>query len=301
MLWLAGCGGAPEEPHGTPVVLEIDWVSTTGRTIVYAAASDAATTASVPGGAGEIDFIFDRRLDGTRIEDVVGATSVPKADPPITVTWDGMNGASDADGGADGSVDGGVAGDFSDLVYYSSTPVPGGPVGSSYVYLRPHTLGFPSATAVKFHLDLNGLTSAYGEPIKEPEYVTVMVAPMVVLPDDPSSSDALPTFAQSAPFSVRFSNRLAPAAALAPFAHARVDGVDLPVVLGIDGQDPTRLLLSAAPCLGGWPSGAVVNVTFDAGLPDAFGVPTSMALIGGSFMVAGTALDAGTADAACGD
>jgi len=85
---------------------------------------------------------------------------------------------------------------------------------------------------------------------------------------------------------------------LAPFTHARAGGVELPVVPSIDSSDPTRLYLTPAPCLGGWPAGAVVDVTFDAGLPDAFGVPTTMALIGGSFMVAGTAPDAGAADAA---
>jgi hypothetical protein len=290
-LGVAGCGGGPEEPHGSPVLLEIDWASASGRNLIYAAASDAATTAALPGGASEIDFIFDRRLDGTRIEDIVGNDTVPKANPPITVTWMNMD-------GADGGTDGGVAGGFSYQVFYSSTPMPGSPAGSSYVFLRPRLPGFPSSTAVTFNLVLSSLTSAYGDPLQDPGAVKVMVAPMVTLPET-TSADALPTFAPSASFPVRFSNRLPGMAAVMPFAHAWADGVELPVKVAPDGQDPTLLYVMPV-CQGGWPAGRTVQVTFDAGLPDAFGVPTTMALIGGSFTVAGTA-DAGAADGAVAD
>jgi hypothetical protein len=286
-LGLGGCSSDPQEPHGSPVLLEIDWVATTGRTIMYAAASDAATTAMLPGGAGEIDFVFDRRLDGARIEDVVGSSTMPKANPPITVTWPGMT---------DAGADGGVAGGFADQVFYSSTPLTGG--ASSYVYLRPLIPGFPSSTPVTFDLDPNGLTSAYGEPMIGPSTVTVMVGPMTTIPDA-STGDALPTYAPSFAFSVRFSNRLPAAADLLPFTHARADGTEVPVTLALDAQDPTRLYVTPAACLGGWPPGRTVEVTFDAGLPDAFGVPTTAGLWGGSFIVAGQAPDGGT-DAAAG-
>jgi hypothetical protein len=293
-LWLAGCSSDPQEPHGSPVLLEIDWVATTGRTIIYAAGSDAATSALLPGAAGEIDFVFDRRLDGTRIEDVVGDKTQPKAIPPITVTWTGMGDAADA------GTDAGVAGGFSYQVFYSSTPLASAPSAfSSYVYLRPRIPGFPSSTPVTFHLDPNGLTSAYGEPMIGPEdnKVTVMVGPMTTVLDDSSPADALPTYAPSFAFSVRFSNRLPAAADLLPFTHARADGTEVPVVLALDPQDPTRLFVAPAACLGGWPAGRTVEVTFDAGLPDAFGVPTPMALIGGRFIVAGLPPDGGAADA----
>jgi hypothetical protein len=220
---------------------------------------------------------------------------VPKANPPITVSWTGMNGA-DADAGADG----GVAGEspFSDEVFYSSTSLYGG--ATSYVYLRPRLPGFPSATRVTFTLDPNGLTSAYGEPMIGPTSITVMVAAMTTLLDASSSTDALATYASTSPFPVRFSNRLPAPADLAPFAHARAGGLELPIRLAVDPQDATRLLISPAMCLGGWPAGAIVQVSFDPGLPDAFGVPTTVTLPGGEFMVGGGAADA-AADAAPAD
>jgi len=285
-----GCSSGPEAPHGSPVLLEVDWVSTTGRSVIFAASADAAVAASVPGGANEIDFVFDRRLDGTRVEDVVGDTSVPKANPPVTVTWPDM-----------GNPPTGIAAEmpFADQVYYNSSPLFGG--STAYVFMRPGLPGFPSATTVTFALDPNGLTSAYGEPMIGPTAIDAMVDPMAVVPSSATAADALETFSASFAFPVRFTNRLPSVADLAPFAHARAGGVDVPVSLAIDPGDPTRLLVSPAACTGGWPAGSVVEVTFDPGLPDAFGVPTTIVLSAGDFMVAPARGDAAAGDAAAPD
>ena len=78
-----------EEPHGSPVLLSVQWISGAGKTQVWTPTETA--TVQVPAAGQEVDFVFDRLLDGTRIEDIVTQngveTTVPKATPPITTSW----------------------------------------------------------------------------------------------------------------------------------------------------------------------------------------------------------------------
>jgi hypothetical protein len=281
----AGCSATGgQEPHGSPVLLSVWWIAGGAQTLVWSADPDAATAPAAPAAATEIDFVFDRRLDGARIEDTVGNTTVPKANPPITVSWpDAATVMSDPP--------------FADDLFYNSLPVYGGQ--TAYAFLRPHAPGFPSATTVTFALDHTGLTSAYGDQMTGPTEVDVLTAPLGVILRGGSGADAQPTFPSTYLYPVAFTNRLPAPAAMAPFAHARAGGAEIPVALAADTLDPTVVYVSST-CAGGWPPGATVAVSFDAGLPDAFGVPTTAPLDAGSFLVSAAGGDAAApTDAAC--
>jgi hypothetical protein len=263
------------------------WVSPGRHTRIYARDVDAAVATRVPGNASEIDFVFDRRLDGSRIEDTVGNTTVPKQVPPITVTWPGM---SDAVAPVMSQPP------FSHQVFYNSTAVFGG--ATSYAFLRPSVPGFPSSTAISFTLDRAAFTSAYGEVMDGPDQIGVEVDAMAIAPRGGTSTDAVETFPPSFLFPIRFSSRPASAEKLAPFARARAAGAELPMAVTADTVDKTVVFVSAASCLGGWPMGAVVDVSFAAGAPDAFGVPSAGELPAGSFRVSGSPAP-GPADSGC--
>jgi hypothetical protein len=264
-------------------MLAVWWVANGNRTQVWGADPDAAVPA-VPPGASEVDFVFDRRLDGARIEDTVGDQTVPKANPPVTVSW-----PSQATVMSDPP--------FADDVFYNRLALYGGQ--SSYVFLRPRALGFPAATTLSFALDASGLTSAYGEPMTGPSTVEVTTGELGVARRTSSGTNMLDTFPPTFQVPVQFTARPAPAATIAPFAHAVADGREVPIAVAADTVDPTIVYVGPT-CAGGWPVGAIVQIAFDAGVPDAFGVPTTAPLDGGRFQVSG-ASDAGALDAtACG-
>ena len=277
-LVFTGCSNAlPEAPRGSPVLLAVDWVAAGKRTRIYPVDADAAAPPRVSPYGSEIDFVFDRRLDGTRIEDVVGNTTVPKQIPPISVTWPG--------------IDDPVAPvmsepAFSHKVYYNSAAVFGS--RTSYAFVRPTLPGFPSSAPVTLTLDRSAFASAYGEQMEGPDQFTVELEPMTVARRAVGSTDAIETFPPAFMFPVTFSNRPAPLAKLAPFARARADGVELPVVLAADTVERTVVYVSPAACVGGWPMGAEVEIDFAAGVPDAFGVASSIDLPAGRFRVSGT-------------
>jgi hypothetical protein len=280
-----GCSKAPEAPRGSPMLVEVHWVAGGKRTRIFPPDADAASPPRVSPYGNEVDFVFDRRLDGSRIEDIVGNTTVPKQIPPISVTWPG--------------IDDPVAPvmsepPFSHKVYYNSASLFGNK--SSYAFVRPATPGFPSATAITFTLDRAAFTSPYGEPMEGPDQFTVELAAMTISPRAVGSTDAVETFPPSFTYPVTFSNRPATAAKLAPFAYARADGVELPVVVALDTVEKTVVFFSPAACLGGWPMGAQVEVGFAAGVPDAFGVASTTNLPAGSFRVSGAS---SPVDAAC--
>ena len=75
---------------------------------------------------------------------------MPKANPPITVGWPDMD-----------TVMSNPA--FAADVFYNSLPTYG--QGTTTAFVQHPRPGFPSATAVTFLLDPNGLTSVYGEPM----------------------------------------------------------------------------------------------------------------------------------------
>lgn len=265
-----GCGSGPEAPHGSPILTQVFWLAGGVRTQIYGGDPDAAPTAAVPGSLSELDFVFDRRLDGNRIETEVGGVAVPNAEPAVTATWPDMDTVmSDPPFAAD--------------VLYNSVPLFGGE--SAYVFLRPHDLGLPSGTTVTFHLDKTKLTSAYGDPMTGPDAIQVEIAPLAVLPGSPSSSDALSIRASDFALRVVFNDRPAAPPALTPFARVTAGGVPVPFSIGADSSDRRAIFIRPGGCDRRWPAGAVVDVRFDPGLPDAFGVPTTGSLEGGSFAV----------------
>lgn len=234
-----------------------------------------------PAAGREVDFVFDRLLDGNRIEDTViqngVETTVPKATPPITTSWpDAATVMSTPP--------------FSAQVRYNSEPF-SGTAASSYVLLQPSVLGFPSSETITFSLDKTSLTSAYGEQMIGPSQISVTTGAFSAsfrLPADSDGSASVPTKFQ---LPAVFSNRVASAASVASFVKVEANGRPVPVVLATDASDPTVVYLSPASCLGGWPVGVSIDVTIAAGAPDAFGVAMASEAHT-TFMAAGVALAA---------
>jgi hypothetical protein len=270
-----GCREEAKAPAGPPSLLQVLWEVDGLATLVWSRDADAAVAAAVPAAGFKIDFVFDRRLDGARVEDSVDNQPVPKANPPITVSWPDMATVmSDPP--------------FAFDVFYNSLPSFGS--GTSSVFVQAHRAGFPSATPVTFTLDPNGLTSVYGEPMIGPTQISAMTEALAVTL--PFSSATVST-AYRAPIS--FSTRGPAASTLLPFVHVAAAGQPLPFDLVYDGGDPKRALLLPR-CGGGWPPGVRVEVSVDAGVPDGFGRPLA-APVKGSFM---TAPIAPSADGSCG-
>src|ERR1700733_5135360 len=77
------------EPHGSPVLLSVQWIAGGTTTQVWTPTETGIVQARPAG--QEVDFVFDRLLDGNRIEDVVTQndveTTVPTSTPPITTSW----------------------------------------------------------------------------------------------------------------------------------------------------------------------------------------------------------------------
>ncbi|HEY4395349.1 MAG TPA: hypothetical protein VGP64_14865 [Polyangia bacterium] len=262
---LCACS-SPSEPHGSPVLLGGYWLAGGQKTQIWTV-TDPTLPATGVGAAGqEIDFVFDRLLDGNRIEDTVTVngtqTTVPKATPPVTVTWpDAATVMSTPP--------------FGDQVLYNSEPY-AGTTNTAYVFLKPLVVGFPSSDTITFTLDKTGLTSAYGDQMIGPSQISVTTGAFSAsfrLPQGSGGADAATAVPSNYMLPVVFSNRVAGTSAIAPFIQASAGGVTLPVVLAVDAGDPTVIYVSPASCLGGWPSGVAVEVTVAAGIPDAFGVP----------------------------
>jgi hypothetical protein len=277
------CGGSSSEPHGSPVLLKVYWTAGNTRSTVWSRDPDPSLVATAPALATELDLVFDRRLDGDRIEDTVTVNGVqttqPKANPPVTMTWpDFAQVMSDPP--------------FAMQVYYNSAPFFGGT--TSYVFARPTTPGFPSATTVSLQLDKNGLTSAYGEPMDGPDQIDVPTAPFTASFGLPAAGDAGVAVDPTFQLPLVFTGRPAAAASVAPFVHASAGGIDLPFDLLTDARVPGTLFVApTAACGGGWPAGATIDVSLDAGLPDAFGVGLASGA-STSFAIGGTG-DAGVA------
>ena len=114
--------------------------------------------------------MFDRRLDGARIEETVDGGAVSRQPPAITVTWPDSETVMSAP-------------PFAVEAFYNSAPPRSAPfgVGTTDVFVRPHAIGLPSATTVSFVLDKTALTSVYGEPIEAPDEIPVAIDPLSVL------------------------------------------------------------------------------------------------------------------------
>ena len=278
----AACSG-PQDPHGSPVLTQVYWVAGATQYLAWSSTPDQIAT-SVPPFGSEVDFVFDRRLDGDRIEDTVivdgAVTTRSAAIPPITAQWPGM-----AEMMSDPP--------FVLTVQYNSEPRFGG--ASSYVFAQPAIPGFPSSETVTFDLDLSKLTSAYDEPATAPTQIPVVTSPFSVAIATPAAgvpgSYALP---------LAFSNRLplVPAAGTSPFVHVARAGAEVPYKLLVDPTQASIWYVAPADCLGVWPAGATLDVTVDAGLPDAFGGKLAQAATA-SFVTGAGARASAAADASC--
>ena len=246
--------------HGSPVLLSVQWVSGGGRTQVWTPTETG--TVQAPAAGQEVDFVFDRLLDGSRIEDTVTQngveTTVPKATPPVTTTWPDAATVMSTPA-------------FSDQVRYNSEPFDG--VGAtSYVLLQPSVVGFPSSETITFSLDKTSLTSAYGEQMIGPSQISVTTGPFSASFRFSAGADGSASVPPNFSLRVIFSNRVASTGSVEPFVHVEANGRPLPVALAADASDLTIVYLSPAGCLGGWPIGVPIDVTIAAGVPDAFGV-----------------------------
>ena len=247
-------------------------------TIVWSRDPDAAVAPLAPAAGSKIDFVFDRRLDGSRVEDTIDGGPAPKANPPITVGWPDM-----ATVMADPP--------FASNVFYDSLPNWG--PGTTSAFVQAVIAGFPSATPVTFTLDPNGLTSVYGEPLDGTSTVTLTTSPLSVTL--PSGTATVPTD-YLAPMT--FSTRAPARGALISFVHVSAAGQALPFDLLNDTRNATRVYVKPLGCL--WPVAARVDITLDAGLPDGFGRPLAAATTG-SFMTARIASQPEDAGCAPGD
>lgn len=263
-----GCRKEVDVPHGAPTLLEVLWEVDGVPTLVWSLQADAAVAATAPAAGSRVDFVFDRKLDGARVEDTVDGNPVPKANPPITVSWPGITETTMSDP------------PFLGDVFYNSLPEFG--IGTTHAFVRPRIAGFPSATAITFTLDPNGLTSVYGEPMSGPMAITVNTTPLSVALQ---TSTATVSTSYMAP--IVFSTRAPAGQVLEPFIHVTTSGAAVPFnVVG----DPTnaRRVYVVPRCADGWPSDARIDITVDAGLPDGFGQPLA-AGVQGSFMTSRTA------------
>jgi len=270
-LLAAGLGAcsSPSEPHGSPVLLGAYWLGAGQKTQIWTVTAPTLPPVGVAAGGQEIDFVFDRLLDGNRIEDTVTVngmqTTVPKAMPPITVAWpDAATVMSTPPFGAQ--------------VFYNSEPYYG--PNTAYVLLKPQAVGFPSSDTVTFTLDRTALTSAYGDQMIGPSQISATTGAFSAsfrLPQGSSGADAATTVPSNYMLPVVFSNRVASPSAIEPFVEVSAGGTSLPVVLAADASDPTVVYVSPASCLGGWPAALAIDVTIAAGTPDAFGVPMAAA------------------------
>jgi hypothetical protein len=335
-----GCG-AGEVPHGAPVLENVYWDligSATGagclvpthdaagvlggvpsnQCLVWSKDGDSSQIATVPPAANQFNLVFDRVLDGSKIEDTItdGGVSVqyPKLDggvnaSPVTVDWPGIEQQPQPP-------------PLALVVWYNSVPLPFAAAASSYVYGRARsdnlpvdapnpTLTFPSNTTITIHLDHTRITSKYNEPMIGPETITVKTAPfsvLVALPA-PASDGVLPRAPVNYWVPLEFSNRVGD---LASHVQVTQNGRVLSSAeyrLVPDPTAPTRVQVRpidvrTTPRAAGdlttrpfWDDGARVEVTLDATLPDVYGAPlgqtTSAAFIASAASDAGVAADGG--------
>ncbi len=266
MAWLlatalaaAACSGSTG-PSAPPTLIEVDWVAGGAHTVVWTSARPDGLRPVVTAAVQEIDFVFDQRLDGSKIE---------QAGAPVVQIAPG------ADAGIEPSPD---------PVQYNSVPFYGG--SSSFVFLRPGSGGYPCNTTVTFALDPTRLVGANGQPFVGPTSIPVMTGPLTATVRLPSAADGGAANPVPANFMVpiAFSNRV-DAAGLSPFVHAATSLAPLPVAITGDASDGSVAYVSPT-CAGGWPVGVPVTITIDGGAPDAWG-DTLSAAASGTFTAAG--------------
>ncbi len=251
----AACS-SPTELHGSPILTQVYWIAGGQQLLAWSLEKDVTMVSPVPPFASEVDFVFDRRLDGSRIEDSVTvggvATTRPKDPPAVRVTWPDMATMMSAP-------------PFHAAVDYNSLPRYGGV--SSYVYAHPDVPGFPSSETLTFDLVPELLAGPYGDPAALPTPPSIIVKTSALSVSIGSSASVV----RSYQLPLTFSNRLPPAPATSPFVHVKTNGADVPYKLLADASVGSRWYLAAADCLGGWPASTTFTVTIDADFADAFG------------------------------
>jgi hypothetical protein len=255
------CSSTTPAPHGSPVLTQVYWVAGSDQFLVWSRVPDPAQRSPVPPFASEVDFVFDRRLDGARLEDITTVDGVvtvtPKQPPSVRVSWPDMaNAMSDPP--------------FDMTVDYNSAARFGGI--SSYVFARPVVPGFPASSLLTFELVPELLTSEYGEPATVPASIPVKTSAFTVTIGSPTAP-----VVRGYQLPLSFSNRVPAPPATSPFVHVRLGGADVPYKLLADASLASRWYLAAADCLAGWPASATLSVTVDADLADAFGEPLGQA------------------------
>ncbi len=303
---LAACNSAPAARHGAPLRTGVYWIAGDSTSLVWAPAATTATAVSAPPFVSEIDFVFDRRLDGAQIEEMftVGGVAMtgPSSLPPVHVSWPGLPSKWPTS---------------SYTVQYNSLGVYGST--TSYVFLRPSIAGLPSGETVTFELDRARFVNSYGEALASPDSVPVTTAPFTVSVSAPSAA-----VAGTYQLPLAFSNRMSLSSTASAFVHVRAGQVDVPFTLVADANVVSRWYVAPAQCLGRWPASTTITVVVDPELPDAFGGKLTVgatttfktgagpaatpdcgvAPLGDAGAEAGagdTSADAGAADAATGD
>ncbi|HVY37162.1 MAG TPA: hypothetical protein VHM31_04485 [Polyangia bacterium] len=239
---VGGCSSS-SGPQTPPALLNVFWIASGHRTAVWTNTEPDAGTTLAPPAVQQVDFVFDQRLNGTKVENASA--------PAIGVSWPEQTA--------------GAA--FPATVLYNSEPFYGG--GSSYAFLRPASVGLPSGDAITFTLDPALLTGANGQPFTGPTQIIVMTGPLTATVRVPSDADAGGVVPAGYMMPIVFSNRVA-TDTVTPFIHAATPAGPLPVTVVANASDPTIAYVTAA-CAGGWPPGVPVTLTIDAGAPDAFG------------------------------
>ncbi len=273
-----GCGGN-SAPHGPPVLLGVFWEVNGDECPVWSPGDDGGMFGAVPPSPTQFNLVFDRVIDGSKIEDTVTINGVsrqqPKAMPPVSVSWPSpaMNPPS------------GPA--FNLAVWYNSIHLATADVNTSYVYGRA-TPSYPSDASISITIDAMGITSEYNEPM-------VMLAPIVVqtqpfsvtlspAPPDPANPHPSCKLATdtAGPGMVGTNYRLplkfnnVPGGAVTDLAqHLDVRQGGRPLSLGeyqlsADPLDATRIFLQPGT-IRIWDSGSDVTVTVAADVVDVYG------------------------------
>lgn len=300
-----GCGSSV--PRGSPVLLKVYWQVDGQQLTVWSNDPDAAVSpAPVSAGPTQFNLVFDRVLDGSKVEDTVpvpggtgGTTERPKAMPPVTVDWADM-------------IDAVSTPPFSLQVWYNSIALTNEATNSSYVFGR-ELPAYPSNTTLTINLDHSGLTSEYNEPMIGPDSITVLTDVFKVALDPAPAAIVATNYWVPLHFNSRPGDEVT---ALPPHVHVTSNGADLGFMLVPEPLDPSLIYIQ--PAAGAiWQSGVQVDVTVDAGLPDTFGAPlaapltlsflpcSDLTLEGGICLPAppadASAPDAGVVDAAVAD
>jgi hypothetical protein len=267
---VTGCGNSA--PHGPPVLQQVYWETRGGvQTLVWSLVSaDGPVATSVSPAATQFDLVFDRVIDGSKIEDTVTTNGisrqVPKATPPVNVTWPNM---VDPAGGK-----------FSLTVWYNSIHLPIEPANTSYVYGR-EVPSYPSSTTLSINLVPDGITSEYNEPMAPIAPITLTTEPFsVAINPTPGATGAASTpvyVPTNFWVPLQFNNIpidvVAFAAKLPQYLQVRQNGVLLTAgqyQLQASASDPTLILLQPGS-IQIWDSGAQLEVTLSADLPDIYG------------------------------